>query len=193
MKSAILIVLLLLSGCATRRNYPVFAEIPGMQRPPESHRITPGDRIHLPSGTDPQSPTVEVTVDSEGDIELPRVGKVPVVGMTREEAGYRIWHAYSDQGLVPPWPPPQPVIPTFRVSGEVAWPGKHEYPGRMTLTKAVEFCGGLTPTARRSELLIRRRDGSIEHHDYTRIKKSRAPDPAVWPGDVIEVKRKPAW
>jgi hypothetical protein len=114
-----------------------------------------------------------------------------VVGTTADETFSRIWRAYSDQGLEPPWPPPQRSIPTFQVSGEVAFPAKHEYPGRMTLTKAIELCGGLTRAASRTELLIRRRDGSIEHYNYTRIIKSRAPDPAVWPGDVIEVKRKP--
>jgi protein involved in polysaccharide export with SLBB domain len=112
--------------------------------------------------------------------------------MTCEEAGSKIWHAYRDQGLVPSWLPPHRT-PTFEVSGEVTHPGKQSYASKIRLSQAIELCGGLTRAARRGKLVIRRRDGSIDQYDYNRIMKSRAADPEVRPGDIIEVKRRFAW
>jgi len=191
MKLPTLSVLLLLSGCANRSSVPVFAELPLTESSPESRVITAGDRLSLPSDTHPES-RLEVIIDGEGAVELPRIGKVCVLGMTCDEAGSKIWHAYRDQGLVPGWRPPR-RIPTFQVGGEVTCPGTHEYLSGITLSKAIELSGGLTRAARGSRLVIQRRDGSSEHYDYTRIIKSRAPDPEVWPGDIIEVKRRFAW
>jgi polysaccharide export outer membrane protein len=155
--------------------------------------ISAGDTLSLslPSDTHPES-RLEVIVDGEGDVELPIVGKVFVLGMTGDEAGSKIWHAYRDQGLVPGWRPPR-RIPTFHVGGEVTCPGTYEYLSGITLSKAIELSGGLTRAARGSRLVIQRRDGSIEQYDYTRIIKSRAPDPEVWPGDIVEVRRRFAW
>jgi protein involved in polysaccharide export with SLBB domain len=160
MKLRTLSVLLLLSGCATRSSVPVFEELPLTESSPESHVITPGDKLFLPSDTHPES-RLEVIVDGEGDIELPRIGKVCVLGMTCDQAGSKIWHAYRDQGLVPGWLPPR-RIPTFQTRGEVTCPGTHEYLPGITLSKAIELSGGLTRATRGSRLVIRRRDGSIQ-------------------------------
>jgi len=113
--------------------------------------------------------------------------------MTGEDASSKIWHVYRDQGVVLSWQPPRRIPTFYQVNGEVACPGTKEYLSGTTLSKAIELSGGLTRAARCSPLVIRRRDGSIEHYDYNRIVKWRAPDPEVRSGDSIEVKRRSLW
>jgi protein involved in polysaccharide export with SLBB domain len=188
MKILILTALLLVAGCAGRSGAPVFTELAQTEKPPQLQIISLGDRISVASGTGPESPAfVDVIVDEEGCIELPRIGKVRVLGMNGEEACSKIWQAYRDQGLSQWWRPPC-RSPTFEVMGEVTHPGKQAYLSRIRLSQAIESCDGLTRSSRRGKLVIWRSDGSIEHYEYNRIVKSPASDPEVRPGDIIEVK-----
>src|SRR5438874_1765467 len=82
-----LIASALLSGCASRSTGPSFSELPESKpvHPYAALRvrhIVPGDRFPMVIGLGPNSPViVDLTVDQQGYIELPQIGRLCVAGM----------------------------------------------------------------------------------------------------------------
>jgi hypothetical protein len=84
--------------------------------------------------------------------------------------------------------------PFFDVSGEVKRPGPAAYLGETTLIVAVDAAGGFTELADPERLLLHRRDGSVKHYSYTQVLDGKSENPRVFPGDMLEVKKKKfAW
>lgn len=130
---------------------------------------------------------VKATVDDKGFIDLPKIGKFHVAGMTQEQMPEEIGSAYVRRRLVT-FPYHHRSV-FYYTNGEVKQPGRQLYLGPITLTKAVESGGGFTPAAKISNVVIRRNSGSVEHYDCRRIMKGFQADPEVRPNDIIEVGR----
>ncbi len=191
---AFLIALILLAGCASK---PIFNEeaVKGADQQPldsDLRRLQPGDLIgmHVLVGTNEMS--LEGTLDKQGWVDLPPVGRFHLTGMSELEVEGTLRDACRAKGILPLGRPREKTR-FYEVLGQVKGPGRQAYIGRITLTRAVESAGGLTAAAKLSKVLIRRSDGSIEQCDYRRIVNSQAADPEVRPGDVVEVKRKFSW
>lgn len=101
------------------------------------------------------------TVDSEGNIDFPVLGKIHVEGMTREEIGRCIKDELIGQDLVK-----DPVVTvefmnlTVSVMGEVAKPGRYAIErDRITILDALSMAGDLTIYGRRDAVMVQRMEG----------------------------------
>lgn len=101
------------------------------------------------------------TVDSDGNIDFPVLGKIQVEGMTREEIGRCIKDELVGQDLVK-----DPVVTvefmnlTVSVMGEVAKPGRYAIErDRITILDALSMAGDLTIYGRRDAVMVQRMEG----------------------------------
>lgn len=101
------------------------------------------------------------TVDSNGDIEFPILGKVHIAGLTREEISDKISKDLIDGKWIS-----DPVVSVeyanlhFSVVGEVKNPGTYAISNdKVTLLEAISKAGDLTPYGEREITVIREKDG----------------------------------
>ncbi|MCF0193804.1 MAG: polysaccharide biosynthesis/export family protein [Bacteroidaceae bacterium] len=100
------------------------------------------------------------TVDSNGEINFPVLGRVPVEGLTREQIAKRIQSRLLEEQLVK-----DPVVIVdfanlyFSVLGEVNSPGRYDIKNdRVTLLEAIGMAGDLTINGMRQNVLVLRED-----------------------------------
>jgi protein involved in polysaccharide export with SLBB domain len=183
----LLMVLSLLAGCATK---PCFdeeaAKSPQAPVPGSGSRLQVGDHIVLAVGT-------EATLDKEGWVDLPQIGRFHMLDMSESEAKAVLSKACREQGIILFLQPGyEPLY--LEVTGEVNCPGRRPYLGRITLTGAIASAGGLTAAANRKQLMLHRTNRATERYVYDQILKSPNDDPELWPGDAVQVqKRKLVW
>lgn len=135
-----------------------------------------------------QRPTY--TVDQEGNITLPMLGKVKVAGLTRLEAIEKL-RAELSQYIKDPGV--NMNFNNFRISvlGEVANPGSFVMPTeRVTVLEALGMAGDLTIRGvRQNVLLVREIDGQKSMHrlDLTKEETLNSPYYYLAQNDVIYV------
>lgn len=109
------------------------------------------------------------TVDKDGEIDFPVVGKVKVSGQSREEVATLIKSELLKRNLVK-----DPVVTVeyanlgFNVMGEVGKPGRYTFDrDNMTILDAISMAGDLTIQGRRENVLVMRE--TPEGHTIYRI------------------------
>ena len=100
----LLITIALLFGCASRQTGARFSELPEKPADPyealRARPLMPGDRFPLCIGLGPNPPVVvELTVDGEGYIELPQIGRFRVAGMLGTEMENAAATEYRKRGI----------------------------------------------------------------------------------------------
>jgi len=130
------------------------------------------------------------TVDNNGDVTLPMLGKVRVVGLTRVQAIEKIRKELSeyikDPGV-------NINFNNFRVSvlGEVAHPGSFILPSeRATVLEALSMAGDLTIRGVRQNVMLIREVGgkkTVHHLDLTKQGTLNLPYYYLAQNDVIYV------
>ncbi|WP_286735611.1 MULTISPECIES: polysaccharide biosynthesis/export family protein [Sphingobacterium] len=130
------------------------------------------------------------TVDNDGKITLPMLGKIKIAGLTRLEAIEKIRgelaNYIKDPGV-------NINFNNFRVSvlGEVARPGSFIVPSeRVTVLEALSMAGDLTIRGIRENVLIIREEGgqkSIHRLDLTKQSTLNSPYYYLAQNDVIYV------
>lgn len=105
------------------------------------------------------------TVDSQGYIDFPIIGKILVGGMTREEVTEKIKEELIDSRQIK-----DPVVTVtfmnlgFVVLGEVNRPGRYKIDrDRFTLFDALSLAGDLTINGQRDNITLIRHDGQKDH------------------------------
>jgi polysaccharide export outer membrane protein len=146
------------------------------------------------------------TVESDGSITYPLVGRVPVAGKTLRTIQEEVTKRLSAGYLVNPQV--TILVEQYRsqsifVVGEVRQPGKHTISGNLTLLEAISQAGGATAAAG-TEVIVRRPKGAIppvgpvDPADDTRsetiarvnledLQSGRAVNVAIQDGDTIFV------
>ncbi len=116
------------------------------------------------TGTSVQGTVSGYTVDSEGNIDFPVLGKVHIVGLSREEIGIRIKNELISRNLVR-----DPIVTvefinlTISVLGEVAKPGRYSIDkDRITLLEAIGMAGDLSIYGKRENVTVVRRENGGE-------------------------------
>lgn len=101
------------------------------------------------------------TLDSEGCIDFPVLGRLRIEGMTREEIAALIKGELVGQNLVK-----DPVVTvefmnlSVSVMGEVAKPGRYAIErDRVTILDALSMAGDLTIYGKRDEVMVQRMEG----------------------------------
>lgn len=145
----------------------------------------------LPNSGNLQATALGYLVDSEGNIELPMIGKVYVKGKTTEAIN-------SDLKIALEKSIKNVFVATrllnFRISviGDVARPGYYSISNeRATILEALSMAGDVNLTARRSDvLLIREKEGKKEYIsiDLSNSKALSSPYYYLANNDVIYVK-----
>lgn len=113
------------------------------------------------SGSSGSSGELYYSVDSEGNIEFPVLGKIHVAGLTRQEIRAKI----ADMLVKGEWIA-DPVVTVefanlhFSVLGEVGSPGTYGITNdRVTLLEGLAMAGDLSPHGEREVMVIREQDG----------------------------------
>ena len=104
------------------------------------------------------------TVNAEGEIDFPVLGKIAVAGMKREEIADYIKQRLMEENLVK-----DPVVTVefanlcISVLGEVNSPGRFSIDrDRLTILDALSLAGDLTIYGNRSKVLVLRQEGDVQ-------------------------------
>lgn len=96
------------------------------------------------------------TVDRQGEIDFPVLGKIRIAGMLREEAADHIKQLLIKRNMVQ-----DPVVTVeygnlgFNVMGEVNRPGRYTFDrDRLTILDAISLAGDLTIQGRREDITV---------------------------------------
>lgn len=182
------LAVVLLAGCKTQREVTYFQDLnvnsPQLIDSIGTVRMEPDDQIsiivsckepeiaalfnlvrsqqRIGSGSSSNGETSAYTIDSEGNIDFPVLGKLHVAGLTKQEVATLVKQRLVDSDQVK-----NPVVTVefanlaFSVLGEVSSPGKYPITrNRTTLLDAISMAGDLTITGLRDSVyVIREADG----------------------------------
>lgn len=122
------------------------------------------------------------TVDSEGNIDFPVVGKIHIAGLTREEVAEKIVEELVKRNLVK-----NPIVTVefanqcVVVLGEVKTPGKYNFnEDHITILEALAMAGDLTINGMRDNVLVMRKTSEGMQKAY-RVDLTHAADLASSP------------
>jgi polysaccharide export outer membrane protein len=180
-----------ITGCATP-DYKGELEPPDLNTNVTLPRLTIGDKIVITlTGLPDQLEAQEKEIEADGTISLPNIGRVQAAGKTPGELADYIHSLYVpaiythlDVNVKPP------EDAQFFVRGEVHSPGRVAWLGPITVTKAITSAGDFTDFANHKKVYLIRSSGKRFKLNVDDILTGAAPDPPVFPGDQIEVKRK---
>lgn len=176
----------LLSGCQTG---PKFSNVP----PETGNFFHVGDAVSvsfaLVSGTKDLMPDHMERVREDGTITLLYIGSVTALGKTAGELQKEIHDRYVPRYFTELNVTVRGEATFFYVDGEIRTPGQKEYPGEMSVVKAISVAGGFTDFARKSKVQLTH-GGHTQIIDVPKAIKDPRYDVAVYPGDKIFVPRR---
>ena len=189
-----------LAGCAERRGGPIPYDVKTFGAPDapsvvpleQGYRIAPLDTLSVKVFKLPDL-SGDYEVDLTGQISVPLIGSVRAVDMTTAELDDRLTAKLGEKYLQNPDVSVGVKSSTRRnvtVDGAVNRIGTFGVNGPMTLLQAVAQAGGPTADANpRRVAVFRQISGQRQAaaFDLTSIRRGEAPDPAVYPGDIIIV------
>jgi polysaccharide export outer membrane protein len=152
-----------------------------------------GDTIELRVGGVPTEEisviTGSYTVDGEGFINLPHIGKVRAAGLSQAslqravEAAFRSQEIYTNPSITVTVPTTQRFV---NVSGDVRQPRRVEYTSDLTLLGAISAAGGFTDYADQRKVRVLR-GSNVQVVDVREVRSNPSLDIKLLPGDQIEV------
>lgn len=108
------------------------------------------------------------TVDSEGYIDFPQLGRIKVAGLKREEVAYTIKDLLVESNLLK-----DPVVTVeyanlgFNIMGEVNKPGRYAFDrDRLTILDALSLAGDLSIQGKRQNIVLMREQKDGSHLTY---------------------------
>jgi len=194
------LALLTTAGCADKRGGPIPYNVQTFGAPDaptvltleQGYRIAPLDTLTVKVFKMPDL-SGDYEVDLTGEIAMPLIGSVRAVDMTTAELDDKLTAKFGEKYLRNPDISVGVKSSTRRnvtVDGAVNKVGTFGVNGPMTLLQAVAQAGGPTPDANPRRVAIFRQIGGQRQaaaFDLTSIRRGEAPDPAVYPGDIIIV------
>lgn len=194
------LALLATPGCADRRGGPIPYNVQTFGAPDaptvltleQGYRIAPLDTLTVKIFKMPDL-SGDYEVDLTGEIAMPLIGSVRAVDLTTAELDDRLTAKFGEKYLRNPDISVGVKSSTRRnvtVDGAVTKVGTFGVNGPMTLLQAVAQAGGPTPDANPRRVAIFRQIGGQRQaaaFDLTSIRRGEAPDPAIYPGDIIIV------
>jgi polysaccharide export outer membrane protein len=168
-----LLFMLGLAACAPDLPPPPIASAPWPLGPGDHLRIIVFEQNQLGG---------EFTVDEDGAVSLPLVGRLKVAGLAPADAEQLIAHHLND-GIVKK---PKVNIDVIRyrpvyVYGEVTKPGAYDFAGTPTVIAAITLAGGYTYRAQKDALAI------VRYADPQRRRWAATDTTPIGPGDIIYV------
>jgi len=133
-------------------------------------------------------------VSQSGEINIPVLGNVQVVGLTPIEAARKIENQLKSHGILID-PHVTVAISEYAsqgatVTGEVHGPGVYPTLGSRRLLDMIALAGGVTPTAGRVATIVHR-DDPQHPHDVILVannnKLGAQENPVIYPGDTVVI------
>jgi polysaccharide biosynthesis/export protein len=159
---------------------------------PHPLQISGGDLLDL-SVFDTPELSGKLRVDERGDVTLPLAGRLPVSGLTAEQAAHAIEECFREKDILK-----DPHVSVMMleyatqgvtIMGEVRNPGIYPLLGTHDLLDLISVAGGLTPEAGRAVTITHRAD--TDHPIVARVASTPGATPGVnvdiRPGDTIVV------
>jgi protein involved in polysaccharide export with SLBB domain len=152
-----------------------------------------GDTMDLKIGgvpsTEISSVSGQYTIDGEGNINLPYIGRLKIAGLAPGaaqamiESVYKARKIYTNPNIVITM---QPQSRFVNVGGEVKSPQRVPFTPDLTVLSAINAAGGFSPFAdqRRIRLL---RGQKVTIIDAKKIRSNPSRDVQLEPGDQVEV------
>jgi polysaccharide export outer membrane protein len=165
---------------------------PKVQALAEDYKIAPLDKLSI-KVFKAEDLSGDYDVDLAGHISLPLIGEVEAVNLTTAELDQRLTQALGQKYFEHPDVSvaiKESTAHVVTVDGAVTQAGQYPVQGSMTLIQAVAIARGTTQDANaRRVAVFRTIDGRRQAaaFDLTAIRRGEAPDPAIYPGDIIVV------
>lgn len=172
-----------LAACATNVPQPV-TDAPQTIRENVEYRLGSGDDLRITVfGQDDLSG--EYKIDGSGNISMPLIGQVKIVGLTTAGVESRISEALEGDYLRNPKVSAEVTnYRPYTILGEVRAPGQFPYRSGLTVIEAVAQAGGFTYRANEKVVLIKSKDSSQE------LTVALDGNTLVQPGDSIRIKER---
>jgi polysaccharide export outer membrane protein len=194
---ASLLVVVVVAGCATTEVPDTFVwvdELPEEQLEPTAYRIRGNDRLQV-TVFKQEALSGEVLVRADGQITVPLIGDIVVVGKTPPEAAAEIGNALSATGFIDKPSVSVAVLetrtPDFAVIGEVRQPGSFDLKPGTTVIDGVALAGGLTEFANKERVFVIRKAKNNQRvrFDWNKLTRSEGKGLRykIEDGDVIVV------
>jgi len=206
---AVIGALLLLAGCASSPQAPhqaaaatVTAQLPIPDQSNEQpvlaqpvDRVAPLDVVDITVFQVPDL-TRTVRVNLAGEISLPLIGSIAAAGRTEEEVeadiAKRLGEKYMRSPNVTVFIKEKHDTPLRRVTvdGAVKQPGVYDIKGATSLMQAIALARGVQETANLKGVVVFRtvnKQRMAARFDLGAIRKGDAPDPELYPDDIVVV------
>ena len=191
--------LLVLAACADKPGGPIPYNValppPDQVRPltlEQNYRIAPLDTLTVNIFRQ-KDLSGDYEVDLTGKITMPLIGAVDAADLTAAQLDQRLTQAYGTRFLVNPDVAVGVKASTRRsvtVDGAVKQSGSFPINSSLSLLQAVALSGGASEDANLRRVAIFRTVAGQRQaaaFDLSAIRRGQAPDPAVYPGDIVVV------
>lgn len=190
-------VVALLQACATvedaSRGEEAYAMAPAPPAVGQDYHIAPDDVLRIQVYHEPDLSLEDAQVNAAGMVRMPLIGDVSVAGLSAGEAADVIAGRLGERYLVSPQVTlfvKKAVGRRITLDGEVREPGLYPFEGRITLGQAVAMGKGPTRLAGLGQVVVVRHvqgQRQAAMFDLGAIRRGKAPDPEILPGDQIIV------
>jgi polysaccharide export outer membrane protein len=183
------VVTLALAGCASPSRGPVgFAGIQSSAGGETRLRIGDQIQVRLETVSSQQPQQIDTTVDENGEISLPLVGRIKAEGFTPSELAERIQANYVPRYYIRCNATVLTSIRFFYVGGEVRSQSRYNWSEDITLLKAINTAGGFTDYANRRRVEVSR-GKEKKTFDAEDLRQHPDRDFPIQPGDSIYIPR----
>lgn len=145
-------------------------------------------RISGVPGADSAQISASYSIDAEGNISLPYIGKIRAVGFTTGQLQTIVANRYKSERIFT-----NPTINItsgggrfINVAGEVKSPGRKSYTPDLTLLRVIIASGDFSDYANERKVQLSR-DGEVMEVDVKKIRQNPNLDIPLKPGDDIYV------
>lgn len=154
----------------------------------------PGDLFDVRVFDEPEL-SATYTVDADGTINFPLVGRMQVLGKVPAEVEIIIREKLADGYIKNPQvtvTPREYRSKKVTVVGMVKQPGTFPYTENMTIVEAISRAGGFVPLSRKNAVRVTRKvNGKTFTVAVDDISRGKAPNFLLRPGDEIYVPERP--
>ena len=197
--AAVAAALFLIGGCADTRGGSLpydqvlaAPDAPHIQTLPTDYKIAPLDKLTI-KVFKAEDLSGDYDVDLAGHISMPLVGEVNAVNLTTEQLDQKLTSLLGQKYFEHPDVSvsiKQSTAHVVTVDGSVKESGQFQVAGPVTLVQAVAMAKGTSDDANARRVAVFRmingqRQGAA--FDLTSIRRGQAPDPQIFPGDIVVV------
>ena len=189
----------MIAGCSDTRGGSIPYDRPlaapdeqKFQTLPEDYRIAPMDTLTI-KVFKADDLSGDYSVDLAGHISMPLVGEVEAANLTTDQLDEKLtqllgqkYYEHPDVSVAIK----QSTAHVVTVDGAVTQSGQYPVAGPLTLIQAVALAHGTTEDANAHRVAVFRTISGQRQaaaFDLTSIRRGEAPDPQIYPGDIVVV------